>query len=324
VTATGADTGTGAVQVFDAITGRLLTSLTAYDVPGYTGGARVALGDVNGDGIPDLITAPGKGLTGGALIKVYDGAALLGGTVTELFNFRPYGTGYTGEVFVAAADFNHDNLADIVTGDLPVKGPTVKVFNAVDQMELGHVQPFGPSYKGGGRVAAGDVNGDGTMDIIAGQSQNGAQFVAISGRDFKTVLLKKTATATAIKGGVFVAAGDVNGDGKAEVIVGLGAGTSPLVQVYRDASDLDTKASLLRQSAPLYGKTFKGGVRVAAVDLDGDGKAEVLTTAGSVPPSYRLRVLNGLMLTALDAYFSQAPDFSDARSLAAASFVGLH
>jgi hypothetical protein len=192
------------------------------------------------------------------------------------------------------------------------------VFDPASMQALGSVQPFGTAYKGGARVAAGDVNHDGTPDVIAGQSLNGSQFVAISGKDFKTVLLKKSVSATAIKGGVFVAAGDVDGDGRAEVIVGLGAGASPLVQVYRDNGDLDTKATLLKQSAPVYGATFKGGVRVAAVDLDGDGKAEVLTAAGKVPPSYRLRVLGGLTLTALDAYFSQAPDFAEARCLAAA------
>ena len=71
----------------------------------------------------------------------------------------------------------------------------------------------------------------------------------------------------------------------------------------------------------VYGTTFKGGVRVAAADLDGDGEAEVLTTAGSNPPTYRLRVLDGLSLTPLDAYFSQAPDFTDARFVAAARFA---
>ncbi len=88
--------------------------------------------------------------------------------------------------------------------------------------------------------------------------------------------------------------------------------------VFEDRNSTDTTATLLKKSTPVYGSTFKGGIRGAAADLDGDGKAEVLTTAGSGLADYRLSVLNGLSLTLLDASFSQAPDFTDARSIAAA------
>ena len=171
-------------------------------------------------------------------------------------------------------------------------------------------------------MAAGDVNGDGTTDVIAGQSKNGAKVVAISSKDFKTVLMKKTVSTTPIKGGVFVAAGNTDGGPREEVIVGLGAGAKSIVQVYEDGSNFDTKATLLAKSTPVFGPTFPGGVRVAAVDLDGDGLAEVLTTAGSGLADYRLRVLGGLTLTALDAYFSQAGDFAEARSVAVGRFGG--
>src|SRR5207249_4049571 len=140
-------------------------------------------------------------------------AALLDGTATVLFSLHPYSTAYTGEVFVAAADFNHDNKADLVTANA-AKGPTVKVFDAATlgsgdaATVLGSVRPFGGSYKGGARVAAGDVNGDGTPDVIAGQSKNGSAVTVFSGVNM-TVLMKKTVSTTAIAGGVFVAAGNI-------------------------------------------------------------------------------------------------------------------
>jgi len=71
------------VRVFDSA-GTEVASFFAY-APQFTGGVRVATGDVTGDGFDDLVTAPGQ--TGGPLVKVYDGVALLNGSASELFSF---------------------------------------------------------------------------------------------------------------------------------------------------------------------------------------------------------------------------------------------
>src|SRR5207249_2383581 len=76
------------------------------------------------------------------------------------------------------------------------------------------------------------------------------------------------------RGGVWVAAGDVDGDGRAEVITAPGEGGGPLVKVLR-GSDL----SLLRGFFA-YDPAFRGGARVAAVDATGDGRADIVTAAG--------------------------------------------
>ncbi len=68
------------VKVFDSTTHALLDDFNAYD-PGFTGGVRVAVGDVNGDGIPDIITGAGPG--GGSDIRVFDGKT--GAVVREFF-----------------------------------------------------------------------------------------------------------------------------------------------------------------------------------------------------------------------------------------------
>ena len=69
--ATGAGPGAGPhVRVFDVSTGLPVRDFFAY-APGFTGGVRVALGDVNGDGIPDLVTGAGPG--GGPHVRVFNG-----------------------------------------------------------------------------------------------------------------------------------------------------------------------------------------------------------------------------------------------------------
>ena len=68
---TGADAGGGPdVKVFNARTGQLRFSFFAYDA-NFTGGVRVAAGDVNGDGVPDIICAAGPG--GGPNVTIFDG-----------------------------------------------------------------------------------------------------------------------------------------------------------------------------------------------------------------------------------------------------------
>src|SRR5262245_4558949 len=105
-----------------------LLSFLAYD-PNFTGGTRVALGDVNGDGVPDLITGAGPG--GGPHVRVFDGA-----TGAELRSFFAYDAAFTGGVFVAAGDVNGDGKADIITGAGPGGGPHVRVFDGATGAEL--------------------------------------------------------------------------------------------------------------------------------------------------------------------------------------------
>src|SRR5207253_4878422 len=76
-------------------------------------------------------------------------------------------------------------------------------------------------------------------------------------------------------GGVFVAAGDVNGDGFDDVVVGADAGQAPVVEVVSGATGhlLDRFLAASPQ--------FRGGIRVAASDVNGDGKADIITGLGA-------------------------------------------
>jgi hypothetical protein len=81
------------------------------------------------------------------------------------------------------------------------------------------------------------------------------------------------AYAATFRGGVHVAAGDLNGDGKTEIITGAGPGGGPQVRIF------DLKGNLISQFFA-YDSHFRGGVSVAVADVDGDGRAEIITGAG--------------------------------------------
>lgn len=158
----------GHVKVFDGASGAEIRSFLAF--PGFSGGVRVAAGDVNGDGRPDLVVANGPGAA--AHIRVFDGI-----TNQEIGSFLPY-SGFTGGVFVAAGDVDGDGRAEIVTATDSGTAGHVKVFSGRDSSLRTEFFPYATSFMGGVRVALGDVTGDGVLDLIVGAGP-GAAFNAM-------------------------------------------------------------------------------------------------------------------------------------------------
>jgi hypothetical protein len=299
--ATGAGfSGGPQVNVYSSLTDKLEFSFMAYD-PHFLGGVRVALGDINGDGVPDIITAPGP--TGGPDIRVFDGAT--GKMIDEIEAFDPH---FLGGEYVAAGVFNGQE--DIVVGADAGGGPEVRVFNPAG-LAISSFYAYDPAFGGGVRVTVGDVNGDGHDDIITGAGSGGGPHVKVFdgttiGGNAPTVLASFYAYNSSFTGGVFVAAGDTDNDGQAEIITGPGAGSAPRVKVF--AGD----GSLL-QSFLACVSGFQGGVHVGAI-TDVDGNADILTGAGSstglgahVGP--RVHVFDGVTHAVLDIFYAYNPKF---------------
>jgi hypothetical protein len=252
--------------------------------PGFNGGVSVAAADVNSDGVQDLIVGAGAG--GGPEVEVIDGTKLnqiqANGQIANsalLAAFFAYNPAFTGGVTVAAADFNGNGHADIVTGAGPGGGPHVKV---IDGTKLGQVQAnglisdaaqlasffaFDPNFTGGVNVAAGDFNGDGTPDVIVGEATGGSLVRVLNGTTLNQAqangeiagsasFIDFFAYASNFPGGVRVDAVDVNGDGKLDIVTGAGPGGGPAVEVFR-ATDLALLDSFFA-SDPM----FSGGVFV--------------------------------------------------------------
>jgi hypothetical protein len=212
------------VKVFDGITGNLLSSFDAY-ATSFTGGVYVAVGDVNGDGVPDIVTGAGAG--GGPQVKVFNG---IQGNLLQ--SFLAYDSSFTGGVRVAVGDVNGDGFADIITGAGPGGGPQVKVFSAVQDKLLTSFFAFDAGFQGGVTVAAGDVNGDGHADIVAGAGPGGGPQVKVFDGIQGNLLESFFAFAPSFQGGVNVAVGDLNGDGRPDVVAGAGPGGAPSVRAF--------------------------------------------------------------------------------------------
>ena len=209
---------------------------------------------------------------------------------------------------MAAGDVNHDGYADIIVGADAGGGPNVVVFSGTDGSVLQNFFAYNPAFTGGVRVAAGDVNADGYADIIAGPGAGGGPNVTIFSGASGGRLSSFFAFDPAYTGGIYVSGGDVNGDGRADVIAG--AGRSSNVTAY------DASGTLLESFFP-FDPSFGGGARVAAVDRNGDGKADVIAVAGA-GGAPDVKTFNGPTQQQLDDFYAYSPLFQGGLYVAAA------
>ena len=195
-----------------------------------------------------------------------------GKNLTVLNSIYVFQAGFTGGLNVATGDVNGDGIKDIIVAADAGASPHVKVFSGKDYSVIKSFYAFAAGFKGGVRVASADTNGDGFADIIVSTASGNSSHVKVfSGLDNK-VLSSFFAFKTTLKsGGTFVSAADLNGDGRAEIILGMGAGNAPQVSVYNSA----TKAL---DNFMAYEANFAGGVRVGTTTR---ANGQVLVATGS-------------------------------------------
>ena len=288
---TGALAGGGPhVQVIASSDFQILESFFAYD-PNFHGGVNVALGDVNGDGYQDIITAPGAG--GGPHVKVYSGA-----TGAILRSFMAYDPTFTGGVFVASCDVNNDGKADIITGAGAGGGPHVKVFDGVSPVDatLASFFAYDPTFLGGVRVGSADFDSDGKADVVTGPGAGGGPHVRvfkIASNGAASELLGMMAYSPSFTGGVFVGA-NVDGNGVARLITGAGPGGGLHVRVF------GANGAELGGVVP-PGTGNQGGM-VALGQLDDDNADEYVIGNASQRSFVRIYELPQTPVDAFEAY----------------------
>jgi hypothetical protein len=265
--------GVPLVNVYDA-NSRLIRSFFAY-ASNFRGGVRVAMADATGDGVPDVITAPGPG--GGPHIRVFDGV-----TFAVVKEFMAYDPLFTGGVFVAAARMNaQDANAEIITGAGAGGGPHVKVFDGATGATGPSFFAYDGAFRGGVSVAGADYytnfRGDtASGHIVTGPGRGGGGDIRVFDGTTGAVTIGFFIYDAAFRGGVNVAAigplyaGDDITDG---AIVTTPASGGTVVNVfYRSGSpNLGFQA---------YDASFLGGVTVAVQAFSAEGTVTVLTGTG--------------------------------------------
>jgi fimbrial isopeptide formation D2 family protein len=294
------------VRVFDTTAG--VERFRFAPFAGFAGGVRAATADVNADGIPDIIV--GAGPTGGPRVQVYDGNT--GQILQDFFAFESF---FRGGVFVSGGDFNGDGQADVVVSADVGGGPRVRVFSAGNpNVVLSDF--FGiadANFRGGARIAVGDINADGVVDLVVAAGVGGGPRVATyDGRSIAagtptTLFHDFFAFEPFLRNGAYVAVGDVDGDGFGDLIAGAGEGGGPRVTAFSGAALLQGNTSTWVANFFAFDPATTGGVRVAAADLNRDGRVELFVGTGpNLSP--RARFINPLTGGVLNEF---APDWTD-------------
>jgi hypothetical protein len=205
--------------------GTRLGHFLAFDAS-FRGGVTLATGDVNGDRRPEIVTGSGPGKA--AEVRVFDGDGKL------LYAFSPFGA-YDGGVSVAAGDVDADGRAEIVVGTLAAPA-RIRVFDGATQQGP-TILPFAAGTAGAD-VAVADVNGSGHGLIVAGEATGGQPRLSLIDPVTGGVLLTREPFGPTMNG-LRLTAGDLNRDGRDEIVAASGSGGDGLVYVF-DGNLLET------------------------------------------------------------------------------------
>jgi hypothetical protein len=303
-------------KVIDPITGIIQYSFYAYETS-YKGGVQVATADFDLDGTPDIVVAPGLGRKGE--VKVYSGAGLLAlansqGFVSDpsgalLTAFNPDGSSYTNGLYIAVGDIDFDGNPDIVTSR--ARGTSkIRVFQNTGGAAFSQFstwQPFGSSVGGGVVVAVADTDGDGLAEVIAAPAAGATANVKVFGPTGRTIK-QFAAFESSFRGGVSLAAADLDGDGNAEIITGAGSNGGSRVRVF------DASTGILRSEFKAF-TTTTYPLRLTAVDPDGAGTKQLFITRGLSSSQQEIRLYDGLGGDLADRLFESTIDFRNGINL---------
>jgi hypothetical protein len=263
----------------------------AYE-PGFRGGVQTVLADVDADGRPEIVTAPGRGRVGEIRVFTLDGAEL------PQYRTLPFGAAWRGGVNIDVGDADGDRRLDFVAAKASGDGE-VRVFRGqvgtdpIANAPSRTIRLFAATSLGGATVAFADLgtfaNGtpvaatvpDGRAELLIGSGPSVAPQVRVLDLSTSRAAVIDTIRPFGPKalGGVSVAAARVNLDSVPDVIVSAGRRGGGRVEVY----DGRVGAAANPRLAAFTAFTGRGTepTITTATDTDGDGRADEFFAAQS-------------------------------------------
>lgn len=249
------------IKVYD-INGELLSGWQPYAV-GFTGEISLSAADLDADGKDEIIAGPGAG--GGPQVKIFDGA----GAVKFNSGFWAHDQDYRAGIEVAAGDLDGDKVQEVIASVVQGDKALIKFFTGWGKpvgkpIIVDLENNFEPV-----RVAALDLGTDGIEELFAGLGSGNEPKIKILRLD-GSLIKEFLAYDNNFNGGVNFAVAKAKSANM--IITGAGFSGGPHVRFFDSFGKITKSPSFFS-----YDKSFRGGVNVDYGDIDGDGRAELLT-----------------------------------------------
>lgn len=250
--------------------GKILANFLAFP-KNMRMGLKTIVTDLNNDGYEEIIAVPGPGYAPQIRIFSMEGK-LLG-------RFYAFNSSLRTGINVIAADIDGDGQMEIIAAQQTGGRPTVRIFNQRGKI----IRAFAGAasrFRGGLNLASGDIDGDREAELLITAQKAGTSTLRIYDGNAKLIgaflLYNRN-----VRGGFQVTTGDVDGDGKDDIITVPGKGLGPQIRVFSGKGKAMTSFFALASS-------YRGGMSVSTGDLTGDGKAEIVTSPLQGSPNIRV------------------------------------
>lgn len=242
--------------------GELENSFMAYATT-FRGGVNAKIGDIDGDGVGEIVTVPDSAAGGQVRAFEQDG--------TWIGDIWPYGSTFRGTLSIALGDVDGDGSDEVIIAPKSNGGPHVRVYNFTEGEGFGlHSQfnAYNTSLRTGIKVYSSDVTGDGTAEIVT---------VPMPGAPAHVRVLNETgglvgqfyAFHTGFRGSANISFGDGDSDGDNDLVLAPYMLGGPQVRV------VDGGGGLIGQ-AFAWNSNYRFGVDAAVGDPDNDGEVEIV------------------------------------------------
>jgi subtilisin family serine protease len=274
-----------------AVNGDLVKKLSGTD---FKSGSNIVAADINGDGAEELILAAGAGSV--PTIKIFNSQGKL------LKQLLVFDKNFRGGVSVAITNSDDNNQAEIIVAQSAGGNGQIKIFDSSGKFKKQFLADV-KSWHGGLNLAAGDLDGNGSQEIIVGYGAGQEPRVKIFTAEGKLVSTF-LAYEKNFRGGVKVAVANLDGrrnHNKSEIITAPGKGREAQIKIF------DSRAVLQKQFLA-YGHNWRGGVSLAAGDINNDGLEEIVVGAqpGAAP---HVRVFDGAGIL-LESFYAWEEGFN--------------
>ena len=197
------------------------------------------------------------------------------------YNFYAFDPGFLGGVSVAGGitAFQGKVTTVVLGGAGPGSEPSVSAFDAVTGVFRQAFYAFAQQYTGGVRVAMGSPDNQGQSLIVVGSGINSNIVTYTLDNPYAALTSFYAFNPVTLYRGTWVAAGDLDGDGVSELVIGAGPGSNGKAEV----SVFDLKGKQLANFLA-FSQGFTGGVSVAVNDYNSDKKGDIFCSSGAGAP----------------------------------------